>query len=72
MKFVNLAGVKKLLSKIKEVFVPVEQVDLFEQNTSTYVLDVDYSKLEFDTSLIIGEGAPAVVGLAIVGQTTLQ
>lgn len=72
MKFLNLAGVKKLLSKIKEVFTSSDEVTVFENDTSLYVTEIDYdSTLKFDTNWVIGNGAQPIVGQAIVGETIL-
>lgn len=72
MKFVNLSGVKALFKKIKETFTTKEKVSEFEYNTETYVLNVDYSLLEFNTTLVIGSTSAPMVGSAIVGQTYLN
>lgn len=56
MKFLTLDGVKKLLSKIKEVFTSSDEVTVFENNTSLYVTEIDYdSTLKFDTNWVIGD-----------------
>lgn len=72
MQFVNLSGVKALLKKIKETFTTKDEVSMFDYNTETYVRNIDYSLLEFDTNLIIGSTSAPMVGSAIVGQTYLN
>lgn len=72
MKFVDLSGVKALLKKIKETFTSTDEVSIFDYNTETYVRNIDYSLLEFDTTLIIGNTNAPIVGSAIVGQTYLN
>ena len=52
-KFLNINGLKTFLNKLIEVFASEEEVSQVENDTENYVLNVDYSQLQFDTTEII-------------------
>lgn len=55
-KFLNLNGLTTLLSKLKEIFATEAEVAQVENDTDTYVLNIDYENaLAFNTSEIITE-----------------
>lgn len=51
--FLDLTGLNTFLNQLKELFATQASVDNVEQDTNTYVLNVDYAALEFDTSEIV-------------------
>lgn len=55
--FLNLNGLATFLNKLRETFATEVEVQQVENDTDTYVLNVDYSQLQFDTTEIIKEGA---------------
>ena len=55
-KFLNLNGLTTLLNQLKQNFASEAEVDQVEADTSTYVLNIDYTTtLAFDTNEIITE-----------------
>ena len=64
--FLNLQGLTTLLNQLKEKFSTADEISAVETDTDTYVLNVDYSLITFDTSEIISsdETSPSLdVGL---------
>lgn len=53
-KYVGLSGLATLLDNLKDLYATKEFADSVGEDTNTYILDVDYSVLEFDTSEIVG------------------
>lgn len=52
-QIVDLAGLTTFVGQLKEVFATKEYMSDVEQNTNTYILNVDYTDLEFDTSEVV-------------------
>lgn len=52
-KFLDITGLTTFLSQLKEKFATISEVSQVEEDTETYVLNVDYSQIEFDTSEIV-------------------
>lgn len=68
--FLNKQGLTTFLTQLKNFFASVTEVTEVEDDTNTYVLNIDYEKyLAFDTSIIIGDGASPVLD---VGQLDMM
>lgn len=52
-KYTSLNGLKTFLDNLKNLFATKEFANEIEQDTQTYILDVDYSTIEFDTDEIV-------------------
>lgn len=52
-QFLDLTGLTTFLSQLKELFATKQAVADVESDTNTYILNIDYSALEFDTSEIV-------------------
>lgn len=52
-QFLDLTGLATFLAQLKNLFATQEDVAEVESDTNTYILNVDYSELEFDTSEIV-------------------
>lgn len=52
-QFLDLNGLRTFLNQLKGLFATKEAVSNVEADTNTYILKIDYSILEFDTSEII-------------------
>jgi hypothetical protein len=52
-QFVDIVGLRTFFARLKDAFATQEDVASVEIYTNTYILDVDYSVLEFDTSEIV-------------------
>lgn len=52
-QFLDLTGLNTFLNQLRELFATKATVDDIENDTNTYILSVDYSILEFDTSEIV-------------------
>ena len=69
-KFLNLTGLTTLKSQLLNFFASATEVAEVEEDTATYVTEIDYEKyLAFDTSIIIGDGASPVLD---VGQLDMM
>lgn len=56
-KFLNITGVSALLSQLKQKLASSSEVADIQSETETYVTNVDYSQISFDTSEIVTETA---------------
>ena len=66
----SFANEKIEQKKFKEIFGSKKVLETQRLYRQTYLLNIDYDdKLAFDTEWIIGDGAGAYVGDAIVGAT---
>lgn len=55
-KFLNFTGLNTLFNKLVGKFTPVlEEISEIEADTETYVTNVDYDLLKFDTSEIVSD-----------------
>ena len=55
-KFLNINGLSTLLSQLNKIFATEAEVTQVENDTDTYVLNIDYENtLAFNTSEIITE-----------------
>lgn len=52
-QFLDLTGLNTFLNQLKGLFATKDAVSDVEIDTNTYILNVDYSILEFDTSEIV-------------------
>lgn len=66
MKVVTLNNLKEFLSLMKGVFGTKELAVKHRDALDTYILNIDYTALEFDTDLIVSGGASS--GVLSVGQ----
>lgn len=55
MKIITLERLNSFLTQLKALFATKTDVDSIEADTDTYVLNVDYSLIAFDTSEIVTE-----------------
>ena len=70
MKFLDKKNLITICKKFKEIFGSKKVLETQRLYRQTYLLNIDYDdKLAFDTEWIIGDGAGAYVGDAIVGST---
>lgn len=54
-QFLDLTGLSTFLAQLDELFATKKDVADVKKNTDPYIFDIDYTVLEFDTSLIINE-----------------
>lgn len=54
-KYVTLRRLSRFLTNIKNMFATTEDVSSVESIANDYVLNVDYSIIQFDTSEIVGQ-----------------
>jgi hypothetical protein len=54
-KFLNITGLSTLITQLKGLFATKTAVESVEQDTNMYIVDIDYSQLEFDKDEIITE-----------------
>lgn len=52
-KFLSDTGLSHFFNKLKDLFATKTAVADVESDTNTYILNVDYSTLEFDTTEIV-------------------
>jgi hypothetical protein len=56
IEFLNLPGLATLLKQLKQKYSSKAEISQLEEDTDTYVLNIDYENtLAFDTSEIISE-----------------
>ncbi len=69
MEYLDKKGIKTFLDQLKKQFGLKSVVDTARSALDNYILNMNYSPLEFDTDFIIGEAttSSAVVGEAMVG-----
>lgn len=53
MKFLDITGLTTFLSKLKNLFADQDTFVNYQDQTSMYMTNVDYSLLEFDKTEII-------------------
>ena len=56
-QFLDLNGLKTFLAQLGGLFATKEAVTKVKTSTDPYIFDIDYTKLEFDTDLIVSGGA---------------
>lgn len=72
MKVTTLDNLKEFLNLMKAEFGSKELSDKHRNALDTYVLDVDYTALEFDTDLIVSGGASSsILGVGQLGVMVL-
>ena len=52
-KYLNLSGLTQFLENLKILFATQSEVSELDEVTDTYVLNVDYTQIAFDTSEIV-------------------
>lgn len=73
MNYLDKSKLITVYKKFKEIFGSKKDLDIQRSYRQTYLLDVNYDdKIAFDTEWIVGEGAGAYVGEAIVGVTYIM
>lgn len=71
-KFLNINGLTTLLNQLKEKFATQIEVSQIEEDTDTYVLNIDYSLLWFDTSEIVsGEETSPILDAGLLDMLIL-
>lgn len=71
-QFLDKAGLATFLAQLKGLFATKEAVTELKTNTDPYILDIDYSVLEFNTDLIVsGEASSAMLGVGQLGTMIL-
>lgn len=68
MKIATINNLKDFLSLMIELFGKKKLAVKHRNALETYILNIDYTGLEFNTDIIVGNNAP-YVGSAVVGQT---
>lgn len=53
MKFLDIIGAQKFIERMYGVFASNDLINQYENETDWYILDIDYSQLEFDKTEII-------------------
>lgn len=71
MKVTTLDTLKEFLSLMNNVFGEKNLAVKHRTALDTYILNVDYTELEFDTDMIISGGASAVLGVGQLGVMVL-
>ncbi len=66
-KYISDNGLSYFLSKLKETFGTKEAVDASKEILDIYVLNIDYTQLEFDTDSIVSGGSSATLGVGQLG-----
>lgn len=56
-KFLDFAGLATFLDQLKERLATTAEVTQVEDDTNTYVTNIDYSELEFDKKEIVFDGS---------------
>ena len=67
MRFLNKEGLSELLNLLKNIFATKKSVINCNEMTHPFMLDIDYSLLEFDTDLIISNGSSSTINVGQVG-----
>lgn len=53
MKFLDIIGAQKFIERMYGVFASNDLINQYGNETDWYILDIDYSQLEFDKTEII-------------------
>lgn len=56
-QFLDLAGLKAFVKQLPSLFATKDAVTEVKATTDPYIFEIDYTKLEFDTDLIVSGGA---------------
>lgn len=67
-KYMSLNGMSTYTENLKNTFATKESVSVIEEDMDTYVLDVNYSILEFNTDVLI---TTSMVGESYIGTMVL-
>lgn len=70
MKIISLNNLSTFLNELNMLFGSKEKADKARNAIDTYILNIDYTELKFNTDLIAGDNSP-YVGSAVVGYTYL-
>ena len=71
-KFLDSAGLATFLTQLKDLFATKSAVAEVKANTDPYIFNIDYTKLEFNTDLIVsGEASSAMLGVGQLGTMIL-
>lgn len=72
VKYLSKDELSYFLKKLKETFGIKSTVDTARSALDTYILNIDYSALEFNTGLIVsGSATSATLGTATLGTMVL-
>ena len=72
MPYLDKAGLKTFLAQSKEIFGLKSSTDTVRDAIDVYILNFDYTALEFDTDWIIsGEATSATLGVGKIGMMLL-
>ena len=72
--FLDFHGLSTFFDQLKNLFATKSSVNEVKVNTDPFILDIDYSELEFNKELIISGTASqssAMLGSAVLGQMVL-
>ena len=72
-QFLNINGLTTFLNKLIEIFATEAEVQQVENDTDTYVLNIDYSQIQFDTSQIISNnGTSSLLDVGLLDMMILE
>lgn len=57
VKLIDGRGIVTFIKELKNIFATEADVTSFKAATDNYILDIDYSLLEFDTNSLVSEDA---------------
>lgn len=71
-QFLSFSGLSTFLTQLESVFAKKECVLEVKESTDPYIFDIDYSKLKFNTDLIIsGNTTSGILGVGELGAMIL-
>lgn len=70
MEYLDKTGLKTFLAQLKGIFGLKTTVDIARSALDTYILNVDYTELEFNTDYIVGD-ASSELGYFVLGESIL-
>ena len=71
-QFLDSAGLSSFVAQLKELFATKTSVAEVKTSTDPYILDIDYTKLEFNTNQIVsGKASSAMIGTGQLGTMVL-
>lgn len=71
-QFLDKVGLATFLAQLNGIFATKDNVTDIKEATDHYIFDIDYTKLEFNTDLIIsGKASSAMLGTGLLGTMVL-
>ena len=71
-QFLDKVGLVTFLTQLNGLFATKDNVTDVKEATDPYIFDIDYTKLEFNTDLIVsGEASSAMLGTGQLGTMIL-